>query len=453
MRHGLIAAAEHLASRAAHALEHHPRHVTAVIAALMLGGGGGAFAVASATSQPDPAAIPVRQVVEAVQPVAIQPQLEALDLHRMQLFRTEQTRASDSAESLLTRLGVNDPAAAAFLRANPVFRAEVLGRIGRAVSVEADEHQNLRKLSVRWVHDDSGRFARFVAERGEQGQFSARVEAAPLVASLRMGSGTVRGSLFGATDAAGIPDAIALQLTEVFAGDIDFSRGLRSGDRFSLVYEVLEADGEPMRTGRIVSAEFVNAGRSHHAMWFQEPGKSGGYFDFQGRSLERSYLASPVEVTRITSGFSMRFHPLMHRWQAHLGVDYSAPVGAAVRTVADGVVLSVGEQGGYGNVIVVDHGKGETTLYAHLSRMDVQAGQKVHKGQRIGAVGQTGWATGPHLHFEFRENGQHRDPLTVVRDNRGVELSPQARAEFERTARGLRAQLAAASTVTVALRD
>ncbi|WP_296352624.1 M23 family metallopeptidase [Ramlibacter sp.] len=454
MKYGLIAAAEHFASRAAHALEHHPKHVTALIAALMLGGGGGAFAVASATARPDPAALPVRQILETVQPAAIQPQLDALDAHPLQLFRSELTRATDTAESLLARLGVNDPAAAAFLRANPVFRTEVLGRVGRTVSVETSGAQALQKLGVRWVSDDSGRFNRFVAERGAQGQFTARVEAAPLVASLRMGSGTVRGSLFAATDAASIPDTVAQQLTEVFGTDIDFNRGLRSGDRFSLVYEVLEADGEPMRTGRIVSAEFVNGGRSHAALWYQEPGKKGGYFDFSGHSLERSFLASPVEVSRITSTFSMRFHPVLHTWKAHLGVDYGAPEGAAVRTIGDGMVMSVGEQNGYGNVIVVDHGKGETTLYAHLSRFDVQAGQKVSRGQRIGAVGQTGWATGPHLHFEFRENGEQRDPLTMAQQSQNTELSPQARANFEASARRLRAQLAAAaSTTTVASRD
>ncbi|MES2938268.1 MAG: M23 family metallopeptidase [Pseudomonadota bacterium] len=454
MKHGLIAAAEHFASRAAHALEHHPRHVTALIAALMLGGGGGAFAVATATAQPDPATLPVRQILETVQPAAIQPQLDALDAHSLQLFRSELTRATDTAEALLARLGVNDPAAAAFLRANPVFRAEVLGRVGRTVSAETGEPLALHKLSVRWVSDDSGRFNRFVAERGAQGQFTVRVETAPLVASLRMGSGTIRGSLFAATDAASIPDAIALQLTEVFSGDIDFNRGLRTGDRFSLVYEVLEADGEPLRTGRIVSAEFLNKGRSYEAMWFQEPGRKGGYFDFGGHSLERAFLASPVEVTRITSTFSMRFHPLLHKWKAHLGVDYGAPEGAAVRTIGDGVVLSVGVQNGYGNVVVVDHGKGENTLYAHLSRIDVQAGQKIARGQRIGAVGQTGWATGPHLHFEFRENGEQRDPLAMARKSQYVELSAQARPEFEAAARGLRAQLAAAaSTTTVALRD
>jgi murein DD-endopeptidase MepM/ murein hydrolase activator NlpD len=201
-----------------------------------------------------------------------------------------------------------------------------------------------------------------------------------------------------------------------------------------------------MRTGRVISAEFVNNGRKLDAMWFQEAGAArGSYFNFQGQGLEKVYLASPMEVTRVTSGFAMRLHPILNTWRAHNGVDYGAPTGAPVRTIGDGKVEFAGTMGGYGNVVQIAHGRGDTTLYAHLSRIDVRPGQTVTRGDRIGAVGATGWATGPHLHFEFKANGVHRDPLEVARQSQGAVLSAQARPEFERTASALRSQLAAAA--------
>jgi murein DD-endopeptidase MepM/ murein hydrolase activator NlpD len=157
-----------------------------------------------------------------------------------------------------------------------------------------------------------------------------------------------------------------------------------------------------------------------------------------------------MEVTRITSGFSMRFHPIHHTWRAHTGVDYGAPTGAPVRTIGDGQVQFTGVQNGYGNVIEIDHGKGNTTLYAHLSRIDVQRGQFVQRGQRIGAVGSSGWATGPHLHFEFKEKGVQRDPLEVARRHVApTELTAQARPQFDRIAQAMRTQLTVAASATM----
>jgi murein DD-endopeptidase MepM/ murein hydrolase activator NlpD len=440
-----------LLSRLMHALEHHPKHVTAALAALLLGGAGGAFAVASVSSEPaiDPATLPVREVVEAVQPLPLQAQAEALDAHRFNLFRTEPSRANDTAEALLARLGINDPAAAAFLRADSTFRNRVLGQPGRLVTAEASDSQALLKLSARWVVPNTGNFQRLVVQRTPDGQLAARVELAPLVASLRLASGVVRTSYFEAMDEAGVSESVARQVLSIFEGDIDFSRGLRVGDRFNVVYETMEADGEAMRTGRVISAEFANRGKLHQAMWFQEAGKEGGYFDMNGQSLQRSFLASPMEVTRITSGFAMRFHPVLHRWKQHKGVDYGGPVGAPVLTIGDGKVTFAGFDGAYGNVVTIDHGDGDTTLYAHLSRIDVRAGQNVLKGQRVGALGATGRVTGPHLHFEFRENGQHKEPLEALRRNQAPVLSAQAKAEFDRASRAVRSQFAAASAASL----
>ena len=446
MKQTWLTLGERFVSRVAHVLEHHPRQVTAAIAAMLLTAGGGAFAVASLG--PDPSLLPVREILENVQPLPLDVQSEALDAHRFSLFTTEAVRPSDTAESLLGRLGVNDPAAAAFLRQDTLARAQVLGATGRTVNAEATDGRNLLRLSVRWAVDNAN-FRRLVVERQGDGRFATRVETAALVPSLRIGSGSIRSSLFAAVDEAGVPDAVTTQLVDIFSGDIDFHH-LRGGDRFAVVYETLEADGEPMRTGRIVSAQFVNAGRTLDAVWFEQPGQRGGYYDFQGRSLQRAFLASPMEVTRITSGFSMRMHPILNSWRAHKGVDYGAPSGAPVRTVGDGQVDFAGTMSGYGNVVEIDHGKGNSTVYAHLSHIDVRKGQWVERGQRIGAVGSTGWATGPHLHFEFKENGQQRDPLEVARRQApATELTAQARPQFDRIAQSMRTQLAVAASANL----
>jgi murein DD-endopeptidase MepM/ murein hydrolase activator NlpD len=454
LKNGFVAAGEKLLSRAAHALEHHPKQVTALIAALLLGGGGGAFAVASLT--PEPADnVMVRQVLEAVTPLPVQDQLQALEVHRFKLFRSDATRASDTVDTLLARLGIDDYRAAVYLRADPTFRSQLLGRAGRGVTAEAGSNQSLEKLSARWAPDDDGTFKRLVVERQSEGRFTTRIESAPLVAATRMGSATIRTSLFAAADEARIPDAVVAQLIQIFSGDIDFHRSLRSGDRFNVVYEALEADGEPLRTGRVLSVEFVNNGKTHQAMWFQEQGTKGAYYTLDGKSLETSYLASPMEFSRVTSGFAMRFHPVLHKWKAHLGTDYGAAMGTPVRTVGDGVVQFAGEQNGFGNVVIVKHNNTDETVYAHLSRIDVRPGQTVNQGQNIGAVGMTGWATGPHLHFELRVNGVHQNPRDIAKHSDAVPLSAAARPEFDRIARSMRMQLAAAgsSSAVVARAD
>jgi murein DD-endopeptidase MepM/ murein hydrolase activator NlpD len=447
LNQALIEAGHRLASRVLHALEHHPKQVTALIAAVLLGGGGGAFAVASLG--PDASALPVREVIEAVETHPVQAQLEALELHGFNLYRSEITRPSDTVDTLLARLGVSDFAAAAYLRNDTAVRSQLLGRAGRTVTVETTDTHGLRKLTARWVADDNGTFRRLVIERTAQGTLATRVEIGALAASARMGGGTIRTSLFAAVDESRIPDDVAMQIADIFSGSIDFNRGLRKGDRFNVVYEALEADGEPLRTGRVLSVEFVNNGRLNQAIWFQEPGTKGGYYTPEGKSLTGAYLASPMEFSRVTSGFAMRFHPILQKWRAHLGVDYGAPTGTPVRVVGDGVVEFSGVQNGFGNVVFVRHNGADLTVYAHLSRIDVRPGQRVSQGQRIGAVGSTGWATGPHLHFEFRVNGAHQDPLVVARRSEGLPLSVAARPAFEKLAGVMREQLASAASASL----
>lgn len=432
-------------------LRRHPKRITGTLAALLLGTGVTAFGVAPLA--PDAADLPVRQVLEAVQSLPTETQTEALGNFQFKLFRSETTRSTDTADALFQRLNIDDAAAAAFLRSDANGRLSLTGRPGKNVTAEATDNNQLLKLTVRWATDDEEKFTRLVVERSADNRFTSRVETAAYTSSTQLASGTIRTSLFAATDDAGIPDAVAIQIAEIFSGDIDFHRALRKGDRFSVVYETLEADGEALRTGRVVSTEFVNNGKTLQAMWFRDPAMSaaaakGGYYTLDGQSLRRAYLASPMEFSRVSSGFKMRFHPILQTWRAHLGVDYAAPTGTAVRSIGDGVVEFAGVQNGFGNVVFVKHRNHHTTVYAHLSRINVQRGQSVSQGQNVGAVGSTGWATGPHLHFEFRVNGAHQDPMTIAQQNETIPLSAAAQPLFRKLAGNVKQQLQAAADIT-----
>ena len=410
---------------------------------LLLGTGVTAFGIAPLA--PDAAQLPVTEVV---QPFAIAP--EALDALAapvpLTLFRSDTVRREDTAQTLLQRLGVSDREADTFLRNDPTARQLLTGRAGKLVNAQASDRGDLQRLTARWLSSEEGQFNRLVVERTDTG-LQARLEAGDLQASTRLASGTIRSSLFAATDAVNLPDSVAIQVAEIFSSDIDFRRDLRQGDRFSVVYESLEADGETLRAGRVLSAEFVNNGTNHEAVWFGENGSKGAYYGFDGQSSRRAFLASPLEFSRVSSGYGMRFHPVLGRNRAHLGVDYAAPTGTPVRTIADGVVSFAGWQRGYGNVIEVSHRDNKSTLFAHLSRINVKKGQRVEQGEFIGAVGSTGMSTGPHLHFEFRDNGVHQDPLAIARKSENIPISPALRARFDAVAQQQRVELNAAATL------
>ncbi len=427
----------------------HPKRITAAVAALLLTGTGFTFAVASLA--PDTTPLVIRSVTESLPMPDLGLQTEGLEALSIKLYRSDLTQATDTADTLLKRMGVFDPKAAAFLRKDALAKKYLVGHAGRAVTLEATADNTLLKLQARWSPGEEGNFKRLSIENTPDG-FVSRLEILPLTASTRVASGTVTSSLFAATDEARIPDSVSSQLAEIFSGDIDFHRALRKGDRFSVVYETLEGDGEPLRAGRILSTEFVNGGKTFQAMWFEEPAVAngthephkGGYYTLAGESLRRAFLAAPLAFSRITSGFKMRFHPILQVWKAHLGVDYAAPIGTTVRTVGDGVVEFAGVQNGFGNVIKVKHQNQTSTVYGHLSKINVRPGQVVSQGQNIGLVGMTGWATGPHLHFEYRVNGVYQDPQIIARRNETVPLTATLKPVFDKAAAQARVALAAA---------
>lgn len=435
-------------------LRRHPRRVAAAVCTVL--GGFAVTAFGIAPMAPDAADLPQRVISQDVPLTGLEQQLEALALHELELSRADLTRASDTADSLLRRLGVVDAAAAAFLRSDRDARRLFEGRAGKMIQVRTDDGGALKELTARFPALDSAQllthFTRLTVTRTD-GRWSTRLETAPLLAQVRLGGGTIRSSLFAATDEARLPDSIATQMVDIFSADVDFHRQLRKGDTFSVVFEALTADDQPITwnegTGRILAAEFTNNGKTVQALWFKDAASGkGAYFSFDGQSKRRAFLASPMEFSRITSGFAMRLHPIMQTWRAHNGVDYGAPSGTPVRSVGDGLVDFAGWQNGYGNVVHVKHGNEKTTVYAHLSKLEVRKGQRVEQGQRVGLVGATGWATGPHLHFEFRVNGRFEDPLKVARTADSVVIDGAARPRFQQTALAAQAQLDAAGSLT-----
>jgi murein DD-endopeptidase MepM/ murein hydrolase activator NlpD len=434
-------------------LARHHRAVVAAAAVLMAGVGVAAFAVAPLA--PDAAALPQRLITQAVEAEPVEPQLEALAAHHLDLFRTDTTRPGDSPDSVLRRMGVSDVEAATFLRKDAAAQRLFDGRGGRSITVRTRTDGTLVELigrSPARAADQAGtHFTRLTLTRDRDGKLVAGEQTALLQSQVKLASGVITSSLFAASDDARVPDAIAIQIAEIFAADIDMNRDLRRGDTFSVVYESMTADGEAIgwgqSTGRVLATEFVNAGKRHNAVWYRGADGRGAYFDEAGQSKKRAFLTSPMEFSRVTSGFAMRLHPIQHVWRKHLGVDYAAPTGTPVRTVGDGVVEFAGRQGGYGNVVQIRHTNDRSTVYAHLSRIDVRKGQRVEQGSRIGAVGTTGWSTGPHLHFEFRVNGVHQDPLKIAKASETMTLPATAKADFAAIARSLQAQLDVADTM------
>jgi len=408
------------------------RRLQAAVAAVAMLGMVTAFAVA-----PDslPESIGLEALVQPLPTAAVTlAGNDGLFLHE------DRVRRSDTVASLLNRLGVDDPEALEFIRndtsARPVARQM---RPGKTVSASTDAHGRLASLHFP-LNGQGDRV--LLIQRGKAG-FDAVEQVALPERQVVLMSGEIQSSLYAATDAAGIPDAIANQLAEIFAGEIDFHRDLRKGDRFAITYEVYRQRGEIVRPGRILAAEFTNAGQTLTAVHFAGSDGTGGYYDPQGKSLRKAFLRSPIEFSRVTSGFSKaRFHPVLQEWRAHRGVDYGAPVGTRVRATGDGVVEFVGRQGGYGNLVVLRHAGGFATAYGHLSAFasGLRKGARVGQNELIGLVGQTGLASGPHLHYEFRVGNVQVNPMSVALPE-APPLDAQRLAEFRGEAKNAAAHL------------
>ena len=351
-------------------------------------------------------------------------------------WREDRILRGDTLAELLARLGADDDAALQFLRNTRTART--LYQLAPGKTVRANVAGDGRLLALRY---QTGGKVLNVERQGDG--FSVSEVPVELERRVMMKSGEIRSSLFAATDAAGLSDAVAIQVADIFSTDIDFHRDLRRGDHFSVVYEMFYDRGEPVRSGRVLAAEFINVGRLYRAVYFQYSEEHGGYYTPDGRNIRKAFLRSPLEFSRISSGFSNRFHPILQQWRAHKGIDYAAPTGTRVKATGDGVVEHAGRHsGGYGNLVVLRHQSKYTTWYGHLSSIakGIRKGARVAQGEVIGYVGATGLATGPHLHYEFRINDVHQNPLRVVLPA-APPISPDLKPAFDAAAAPLSQQL------------
>src|SRR3990170_7541868 len=394
------------------------------------------------TVQDAPEPVFVRTIVE---PLALPASAQGSMTNEV-FFREDRFQRGDTISALLEKLEVDDQQAEMLLRSSAAMRPFRLLRPGTTVQARTAEDGSL--LSMWFI---GGRDQLISIDRSGEG-FTTSEQPADLTRQIQMKSGDIKSSLFAATDDAGLSDSVAAQIADIFAGDIDFPRDLRRGDKFAVVFEIFNHLGRPVKSGRVLAAEFINQKKSYSAVWFQDAEGHGGYYTPDGKNLRKAFLRSPLEFSRITSGFAMRFHPILRQWRAHKGVDYGAPTGTRVKATGDGVVEFIGRQSGYGNVVVLRHGGGIMTTYGHLSRFanGVRKGARVSQGELVGFVGQTGWATGPHLHYEFRVHNQHRNPLTIAFPA-AQPVAPERMAAIRVVAEPLAARLDLLATTNLAL--
>lgn len=389
-----------------------------------------AFGIAPST---DTRSVPIRTVIQELEV----PVLDTSSESNTTYWREEKIQRGDTIATLLERLDVADDDIASFLRSTKNAKGIRQLVPGRTVRAKTNDEGEL--IALRYISSSDNMLT---VEKERSGAFHSTDQAVPLESRVLMKSGEIRSSLFGATDAANIPDNIAIQLADVFSSDIDFHQDLRKGDRFTVVYEVFYHKGEPIKTGKVLAAEFTNQGKIYKAIYF-ESSEGGSYYTPDGKSLRKAFLKSPLEFSRITSGFTnARYHPVLQEWRAHKGVDYGAPIGTRVKATGDGTVEFVGKQGGYGNMVSIKHQGQYSTVYGHLSGFakGLHKGSKITQGEVIGYVGMTGLATGPHLHYEFKVGGIQRNPLTVALPT-SIPLAPHLKADFAKHAKQLQARL------------
>ncbi len=413
------------------------------LAALPLFGVVAAFGFAPDNAPDD---IDIQHVVESI---ALPVPAEEAESSTQNYWREERIRRGDTVATILLRLGVDDHDAMNYLLQARDVRSLYRLIPGRTVRAVTSGGGQLLELS--YLNTDGKRLSvRRVADG-----FHASEKTPEFEPRLMQSSGTIEYSLFGATDAAGLHENVAIQLADIFSSDIDFNRDIRKGDRFTVVYEANYSEGEFIGVGRVVAAEFSNQGKTYRAVYFEDGNGRGGYYGQDGKNVRKAFLRSPLAFSRITSRYSSkRFHPVLRTWRAHRGIDYGAPTGTPVRATANGWVKFAGRKGGYGNLVSLRHANGYGTRYAHLSRFakGIRRGTRIEQGQIIGFVGKTGMATGPHLHYEFLVNGKQRNPLKLALPP-GPPITPERREAFEATAEPLLARLDLLGDTNLALLD
>ncbi len=414
---------------------------------LPLIGGIVAYAVATqdvtapAPSQPALALtnLPPIQIEDVAIPAAMPPSLLGDTVEYV-------VRRNDTMDRIFRQLKLNLTDLATIRGMPSVQQALDQLRVGDIITLVHDEglvQQLTRRISETEI---------LSVTRGNEG-FNAEVIETPLDIQEVHAEGTIESSLFVAARAAGVSPELILQLAnDIFGWEIDFALDIQPGDKFNMVYEQKYRDGKFIGNGRILAADFMNNGTMHRAVWFEsKDGQVADYFAPDGRSMRRAFLRAPLEFTRISSNFNpKRRHPILNTIRAHKGVDYAASTGTVIKAAGDGRVTFVGTKGGYGRVVILEHGGGIQTLYGHMSRFaGIRNGQRVRQGTTIGYVGSSGAATGPHLHYEYLVNGVHKNPRTVLLPD-AAPIPDAYRAEFLTESGQMFAKLDRSGAATVA---
>lgn len=337
----------------------------------------------------------------AAEPRVVQPQFT---------WREHKIASGDSLARIFAKQGLE--AALLHRIVNSSKAAKSLARIrpGQTLRFQFDDNDELTRLELHRNRVESLRIA-ISDDAIDVDEISKALDT-----QIATTSGIIESSLFIDGQKAGLSDTKIMELAEIFGWDIDFALEIRAGDQFRMVYEEQYLDGEKLRDGPILAAEFTNRGRTFRAIRYEDSKGEVGYFDDEGNSKRRAFIRTPIKFARISSRFNpKRWHPVLKRWRSHKGVDYAAPTGTPIKASGDGKVIFRGTKGGYGRTVILQHAGKYTTLYAHMSKYSGRAkvGKRVKQGQVIGYVGTSGLSTGPHLHYEFRVNGVHKDPLRV----------------------------------------
>ena len=398
----------------------------------------------------------MQPVVEAVVTPSIAGQVAELIAREDTHVREVRAQRGETLAGLFDRLGIDDATALRFAQTDPSARALVRLAPGRFVQANITSDGRLRWLKAHGAGELDGVLATtrvLTLDRSSTAQqFRVSESDVALERRVELKAGEVRGSLFGATDEADIPDAITQQMVDALDSEIDFHRDLQRGNRFRVIYEALYASGEYLRAGRLLAVEFEVGAKRLSAYWYANGSKHGGFYAADGRSLKQAFLRSPLVYTRVSSGFSTsRAHPIFGYDASHRGVDYAAAAGTAVRSIAEGVVTFAGWQRGYGNVVEIQHDGKHASLYAHLQSIapGLRQGLRIAQSDVVGGVGMTGWATGPHLHFELKVHDLQINPLTAELPS-AQPLAATQLASFAAHSEPLREQLALLGRVTIA---
>ena len=325
-------------------------------------------------------------------------------------WKTITVKNGDSFSSLMERAGFHTKAWFEVIDLGPISKPLTRLRVGEQLKVAGSADQ-VRALDYPLDSENT-----LQIRRGQK-DLETNILTNPIEHRTTSVSGVIDNAFYLSATDAGLPDNIIMGFADLFAWDVNFALDVRQGDRFTVLYEEKYQNGKKLGAGAILAGEFVNRGKVLRTLRYTDPSGKTNYYTPEGRSMRRAFLRSPVHFTRISSRFNpSRLHPIYKTKRPHRGVDYAAPRGTPIMAAGDGVVTFAGQKTGYGNVVIIKHGERYSTLYAHMTRAakGLRRGKRVKQGQTIGLVGSTGWATGPHLHYEFRVDGAHRNPLTVT---------------------------------------